>query len=62
MTNQDRDRAENTYADSMAKSHGLQDRCDELEGLNREKTRRMGGIRHANADLAAQVSDMRFEV
>ena len=69
MTNEERNKAEKHYQDATSVAQGLQHRCDDLASLNRdmagantEKTRRMEGLHWANADLAAQVSDMRSEV
>ena len=62
MTVEDRDSAEGQYAKMRSNAKGLQERCDELASINREKTSRMEGITNANAALAAHVSDMRQEV
>ena len=62
MTVEERDSAEGQYAKMRSNAKGLQERCDELATVNRDKTSRMEGIANANAALAAQISDMRQEV
>ena len=62
MTVEERDSAEGQYAKMRSNAKGLQERCDELATINREKTSRMEGITNAKAALAAQVSDMRQDV
>lgn len=61
MTHAEREDAEKIYTASKATAHGLQERCDEMEGSHREMKRRMEGMLIANADLAAQASDMKRE-
>ena len=62
ITSQERVQAERHYAESQAQARSLQDQCDAMRDLDREKTRRMEGVINANATLSDAVTDMRTEV